>query len=968
MLYCGYFRNVDTSIDPKGQLYKVEIFTDGKLYTYHPYIHSLLHSPVMIPDAGTQIQLSGNPFVVEYTADNDNKYKAYKASTASVGLILNQYNFISDGKCNILVRLLKYKNEVVDRSINFYNTETNEVLHKTRIYATIGQQSRLVYNDFTEESIDNFCYNVEWVGYATPNIYNQPYNRIIEECVLECQDVLSCLEYYDYNPNSAGSSTFLQSITSSLRLLPNNPIKNVYMTNTIRQSVVYRENQDIIKQLSTINDNWIDEDGERTNCLDVISNLMQYLGVTIIQWKDSIYITTPDAIANDLKYYYKETVPTTISNIIRHTGNNTFFEVGDNYEISENELGASSTTLSTTSSYKKASITTDEYYEGNLAPDISDNKALLEQFRWDEVKDYSAAYDVDRNILSHDYPYNYDIENKHAKYAGSYFHYDTSNGNGSTIQHYYYPRDTKSGIWGVQNYNTTSEPTSINDIFNKVGCSIVDFNAAEISNDNAMADMLENYSGKRAFLFHNTFPQVSASVFGMCVCPLLLDVSKVTNSAYAQRVLKITTKPCFIKAKQSLQINGNIIFYQNITLPLENGWQFDTLKAYKLYMFIWVRISVYCAKTNQTYYLVNDGSVTGKYTWSTSSSWCKLWYDNFNGYDEDGDTWATNDYAFENLFQFNKNTRGAEGTCIELPEAFDTGEYRSFTIDIARPWGCARETKITDTVHFYPAQYSVLTNFSINVIDNNETQFRYESEDNNEFKADITDKAVDNFKASNLLISSNYYKNTSKSSVIGLNSDSLVTNYGTGAGLLPEANYIYNIIKSYATSKLRLQITLPKEITPFTNVKWTTQFPNKKFVVDKLSIDYAYNDYTVDLLENRLDNITPEIYTDKKTKNFRRNGDNLYNPLPRKDQKKLIDPYEYPNEHSAAIIVSYDDQVLLNTDSHNTLLRNTWFEPNFVNNELLYEVPYYMNTDTQNASATINSNGELILTYNYQEL
>ena len=187
MLYTGYFRNTDISVDPKGQLYKVEIFTNGELYTYQELINSQTtwYNITELPEEQS-LTLSGTPFTVEYTNDNNNKYKAYKGSTAEVGLVLDNYNFISHGKCQIYVRLLKWKNEVIStQNGSLVNTETSEHLAKTRIieHKIVGgtELQKTIYYDFIPEYVDSFAYEVEWCGFATPNVYSQPYTKIIEE-------------------------------------------------------------------------------------------------------------------------------------------------------------------------------------------------------------------------------------------------------------------------------------------------------------------------------------------------------------------------------------------------------------------------------------------------------------------------------------------------------------------------------------------------------------------------------------------------------------------------------------------------------------------------------------------------------------------------------------------------------------------------------------------------------------------
>ena len=948
MLYSGYFRNIDTSQDPQGQLYKVEVFTDGVLYTYN-----FLNIP-----QEQELLLSDSPFVVEYDSDN-NKYKSYKGSTASIGIMMDNYGFISKGKCDIFVRLLKYKNDVVLNDNYYYNTTTQQYLYKKHI------AHRYM---FVPAEVDDFCYEVEWVGYATPQVYSQDYTRIQEEYTLECQDVLTTLQYFEYNSTKKGTTSFKDSITEALNTLPIQPINNIYITNTKR----IPNNSALITTLKTINDNWIDESYERNNCLDVLDNLMSYLGLTIIQHKDNFYITTPDAIAQGMKFYYKYDIrPLTLGGTGMNRGeivpiinfpNIGWYLLGKDIEISDGELATNQTKIGTTDTYKKAVITTDEFYDTNLITDINNDDVLEERFRWDYVCTYEEVTGVDRNIISYNYPYNYDIDYTNAKFSGSCFdliYNDVNDTNYASLTQYYYrrdSRDTDNTQYSVQYFTPIGQPVSISDLIGKVGCSIVDFSAVNI-NDNMTSGWMESYSGQRAWLFHTTslpVEEVEALPFETDIVPLMLDPTKLQNASYAQTLISFKSKKVYMRSNQSVNITGNLEFFNNRVLPLASGWAVDQLKAYKPYMFVWCRLKIHNDRYNTDYYVTN--STTG-YTWTTTPTWFKLWYDNYVSLDNDADRndrGTTTMYAFENMFSFTKNTRGADGTCIELPSAFDGGEYQQIELDIKRPWGCGREDLITSQEHFYPAQYTVMTNFKVNVIDTSETVYRYEAEENNQFKVNVNELGVDDFETS-LLVSSDYYKNTSKATVIGLPDDLCVDDRATGSSLFPEANYILNVEKSYATSKLRLDISLPYEVSPVDRVTWVTQINDKNFAIDQMSIDYAYNRYNLSLIECNLDEVNAEIFSEKRAKNFRRNGDNLYNPLPKRNKKRVNNPEENP-EYDATFNVT-TNRVQLSTES-DTLLKHLFFEPTNVI-ELLATNPDYTDVDYE-----INNQGELIITYN----
>lgn len=946
MYYYGLFRNTDTSIDPKGQEFKVCIFTEGKTYTYRSVGYDLFPESV-------EIRLSGNPFVVDYTNDKSNVYKPYKCSTASVGIILDRINpeFISKGKCDILVMLLKRKNEVVFHpGLNSYyeNTITGE-----KLYQIVPRPGSMIIPYFPPDVENEFCYNIEWVGYATPNTYNQQYTRVIEEYVMECQDVLSTLKYYDYSSEAMGVRTFGESILRSLLLLPNNPISKLYITNTLR--IPDTIEKPITDRLSTQNENWVDEDYEWENCLTVIENLMTYLNATIVQWKDSIYITTPDAISNHRGYYYLHEVDSNSRPLVL---------VEDHYDMSEG-LGKGDTDISTSNTYKKVSVTTNEFYEDNLSIDLSDDNDYLDPISdFDLLRQYKTIENVVRQGLSHAHPYQYyfNSDNSTANFSGSILQYNPDmTKNLPYLETYSYWRDGQQGndndyLWIKTNQTTNAVDWS--GCTDRAGCSIVDFGVQEISSEDAMADYFKSYSGRKVFLFHTTSNQIHVGTGTLSYSPLNCPDTYInTTNQDSRKMLHLQTKKVYLKSSQSIQLQGNWTFYQNQTIPHESGWAVEQLKACKPFMFIWMKISVHAGDT--TYYVTNTSS-SQYYSWTTNETYCKVWYDNFAGIDKDTNkrnrrAQMTTTNAFETQFSFTKNTRGADGTCIPLPEGID-GSYTSINITIARPFGCAVERRVVldDRVNFFAPQFTVLSDFKVNVIDTEESEYRYSGDFNNEFVGDAYDSAIDDFSKINLMVSSDYYKNSSKATVIGIDNNR-INNTGSGENNLPEANIISDIVRTYINSRLIMKTTLPKEVSPLTRVTWNTQMEGKTFVVDGLSIDYAYNDYAVNLVEKTLEDMRPHIYSDKKTRNYRRNGDLLFSPLPPKNKRDIEDPEE--EEVNVQFNVMTDRHLYMRGES---LLKDLQFEPYFEDGELHVYSPDYLK---DRLDIFVNDNGEIILRY-----
>ena len=136
-----------------------------------------------------------------------------------------------------------------------------------------------------------------WVGYQTPNMYSQPYNDEYEELTIECVDTLSIAENikYKYLTGINKVSTFYDIISNILNQCDAEVlIPNLYIHN----SFSYDSTFDVIKRLSIQERNFYDEEDEPQNVQEILSDILRYMGMTLVQYKDSYYAID----FNSLKY------------------------------------------------------------------------------------------------------------------------------------------------------------------------------------------------------------------------------------------------------------------------------------------------------------------------------------------------------------------------------------------------------------------------------------------------------------------------------------------------------------------------------------------------------------------------------------------------------------------------------------------------------------------------------------------
>jgi hypothetical protein len=131
MLYKGDFRSLDQSVDKKGQLYSVRIFTGYNPYDANSktigedtsstnvgpyptkkitaYISGMSIVKKDVPDDAVQLTMCDHPFVVNYVGDPNNIHKPYRCSSATVSFLQENLNtdFVNSLGNGVMVMLLK---------------------------------------------------------------------------------------------------------------------------------------------------------------------------------------------------------------------------------------------------------------------------------------------------------------------------------------------------------------------------------------------------------------------------------------------------------------------------------------------------------------------------------------------------------------------------------------------------------------------------------------------------------------------------------------------------------------------------------------------------------------------------------------------------------------------------------------------------------------------------------------------
>lgn len=844
MYYSGYFRNTDTSTDEAGQLFKVVIITNFRKQEYN---------------YGGELMLSDSPFIVSYESEDGNIYKPYKCSTATVGLLQKEYNFEFSNTSgnNVLVTLLRFKNGRKEEDI---------------------KDSELDSNYPKEVQIDNICYSVEWVGYATPNTYSQSFEDFYDEFELECQDALSTLQYFPYKMRDLQNTyisfiDILKKCCTSIRAY-----KNIYIADTLRLPT--SEDGDIFNFCYVDQRNFFDEDEVAKNALEVIKQLCLYLNVSIIPYGDSLYIVDYNGIKNGYNSYYHYKC---------NLGNNfTFCEhiaetvdafslqkykvkFEDSHDIKEDDFSIKGTKLSQLSTFNKLSVKDSLYSFDSISPNFEDmerweNSSISDEVgRFDDCNiiiesggDYASEHTTDAEIakwcdVGDDgfTPKRREDEDKYLTVIGNtrkkdtiqkvYIKYlnfkpSTSLFNNSELKTYWYNNDYRdnTGLW-----HTGTEVTSIN-------------------SDKAYSyNNMRNYTGAQFIAY---------------------SVETVKENRKGYHPLKLELKPAIListpsdltyqQAWDSFQKDPSSNFFIQPMFKIKSNSV--TLGSGD---FMVISFKMKCYK--ETDCLPIDVDATDDVD-SGSNQHIGV---SFNGHGYYAD-YMTDEFSIP--YYFENNEKKAFGTELEFSDIKNKYNFKdklgvdSGIVLPARLWNTENGAEVGDIeVTFFrpyggkkymPVKCTLIEDFKIQIVTKSDINGinAYNDDTDTEYSNVIDNEAVEEKSSIELDVTTWDNKQPNYSSVVyyekindanNLHGKDVarvrhIYNRATGEILRPEEHIINNNIVQYSSPTANLNLNLHIMPLPYSTFTYHF-FKEKLFIVDGSEYDYGNNSYNINLIEKK---------------------------------------------------------------------------------------------------------------------
>ena len=838
MIYFGTFKDIE-NVE-----YRVEITTD-------------------LEGEDEEILLADEPVVIDYESDNENAYKPYKCSTATIRILLNEANF-----------------DLIDAFAN-------------RVKVNIYKENKVI-----------------WCGFATPNTYSQSYEDYFDVFELECQDGVSTLQYYDYEyipqyceyyydePTVEHPYDMLnwdKGITTHnkatnffhLVMMMNKKLggmyKNIYVTDSIINP--YTRDISILDSTFISENNFFDEDKKPIKMLEILEEICRYCSLTCVAYGQNLYFLNYDAIAQGINTYFaysrvSDTKYTSKKEILN-----------SDHKITIDTFSSKGCKINVDSVYNYAAVKDDLYSVGSLVPSIEEDEIRIKAEILDTVSETEQG--LSNNIIvsagTLDNPEthikNYRNGNNWVflRYYGSNW-VEKDNLNNRFI-FYYYDKDTVSyeilnntPIELYDSDNPKCKAFNWDTTYRYNGACIVDYAVIPVEN---WDDEVTSVNFETAIMFHTTDNANQDFLMG----------SEPHTSEWAtngvQAMMKVCIEPIIMKKGDYIVISGEMAnFHTWDKLPLDEAIDDTT-----------------------------DGALKWSSQWATLKCGRYYW---------DGQQWVIPESGgeitkFQLPFEYRKGTKAfnnfipikntvsysmrldAEGYCVPcLPSnkyEDEEGEISTIEFTLYRPHSFRGSRS---------KRMSLLKNFDIKVVgqkdnvvndDIENTKIESVKPSSNVSEYDDTtckictwDKKVFNWSQTFYI---RYYKwdeqykrffqgglsfidddttvqigllsysektitellgNTLLSPAFVFKSVDVLYDSAKGYVLKPEELIISHNVEQYDNPTLNLTVNQNiGEIKPYTKFIYKTQFPKFIFAVDKISYNLSENEATIKLINKKIE-------------------------------------------------------------------------------------------------------------------
>lgn len=851
----------------------------GEFYSINQVLYKI---EITTKSSGSEqeLLLSGSPFTSSIESDDDsNIYSPIKCGGATVGILTESYvpDFYSGEPKGVSVKLINVSN-------------SNKV---------------------------------EWVGYITPSIYTQGFSKCIEEIELDCIDGIAVLKDIKYQCEKDENGkpkkdikTFSQIISYCLN--QSGCFKNLYISDNV-QLTSSTSNESVIEIFRMSETGLYDkkddinepDENVAWSCYDVLFQICQFLGYTLITEGEDVIILDYDAIKNGNNKYFKYTLGG------KDLKNPTTTTLNFSYNIDEGSYAQTGSSIEMTPIYNKVSVA-DEFNtlndgesttEGMLNITASNDPYFSES--WIESKVNGNWYDVCDTIVEQDEMGNnitYQIT-VHKMHSDRWYY---------TIIKYYDDPKFKFYRYSKNSPYTTQNRTEdgVGYVMNSRGGTLCKYVHAELGDNTAWHNSLLYYNKDRLHLM--TMEQrksewirlLNGKLYNLnytdCIVMMNgnqgndghISVSRWQDSYEYKRANiydvgadAVSFKepymdyPCveynddnpaiFGSRNSYLKISGKVTTHDEWwnPWPMNNGADNEKLKYKKKNksgdgMFIWAKL-----KWGDLWYCGRNGSST----WSTEERFFKLYWNNGiegsggTGTKKDGSNqliWSGQRYnktIFDKSYPLIENggtnfVVGEEGYFIPCPPEGQGNLNGKIKLILYMPrdiWDnndkrCDRYYTCVQCIENLKIEGKLNTGGSLgddSALDSDTVYTNVIDNGSVNEMEEITFKVntFDNKNTSYSVV--DYLKSDGKSGWVDTTYNK--ANYSSeGTPMRQEEHLIYKLVNQYQNPRLKYNCNLKLEINPKLYGVFTNKtLSGKKFIVDGVEYDYKYNKATINLIE-----------------------------------------------------------------------------------------------------------------------
>ena len=762
----GYFRDINDT------LYKVVIITD--------YQENKVGQ-----GQGQEITLLSNPVSVEYEGADD-VFAPYRCSTMTV----------------------RFLQERFDESLN--NSLGNNV------FVTLQKE-------------EGGKYKTIWVGFTTPNVYNQAFINVVgDEFELEVQDALSTLKYCYFSKQKTKNHLTIKDYIQLAFLQLNGLFKRC----------IYPTTPNNILDMCIPQENWFDEDDEPMSYLEILEEICKYLGLTLTSEGEDILLLDPHC--NEYFAFSLESGEVQPITFIR-----------EEITLNKEDVSSNDCNISLLPSYNKVSLTAKHYPVEKKIQKYQDME-LEPCSGYGVVSNYGASIICDSTGEDSLHVQLFKVFNQQIGAFNVFMRYNHFNPY-EDFTFYSHPKDENKDY-------TTKLPIANETVLNKEFLythnvsAPCEYETQEIKKEE-FGNVPKSVSLKKAFVFHTAFGNSQNK-------ELQIDTyltkdwdaanQTVNQVLFSHRIAHVTTNN---------NPNGNIV---NVNFNFSCYWG-SYMPCKKLQKNDY-RLLLYRLRFADKYY--ND----------KEKKWQDTPYNCSVQYDDGGNLISTTNTDWKQSLIYGEH----KGINVLLP----INKSGEIFFEFMRPFTTMRTQTRSGHRDGKPTAWEIQTRGTegCNLITDYEATI-YGLSHSNEDSETVYENVLSENKfieeASDIELKVCTYdgKVTAYSSPYFYTQERGVEmlrtiDYGLFIGS-PEENLITRAINQFQNPQLKMEITLNREIG-FNSSITSSWFPDKKFIITSYTFDPQQMNYTYTFVELKdISTFQPIVKKDKNRKQ-KRNGDLIH--------------------------------------------------------------------------------------------